>query len=138
MMDKKLIEKYLMMYPKIDEIIKSLEDDLKFYEFRKTEYELSNQHKNRNDLIDRIDGGLKQKHDEILELINIKEYISMTLRRADTNCRKIVDLRLWKKKCWDEISGEIGTSTRQAERTYKQFFEYFKNFNPKIWPDDIQ
>jgi hypothetical protein len=136
MMDKKLIEKYLKLYPRIDEEIKELEDDLGYYEFKKTEHEMKNQYKNRDDIIEQIENGLKQKHDVILGLIKVRDYISIALVRADTDCRKIIDLKLWKRKQWDEIGGEIGISARQAKRIYDQFFNYFKNFHVDI-PEDI-
>jgi len=137
MMDKKLIEKYLKLYPQIDELIKSLLDDLKFYEFKKTECEISNQHKNRDDIIEQIEDGLKQKHDVVLELFKTKDFISMALVRADTDCRKIIDLKLWKRKQWDEIGSETGMSVRQAKRMYDQFFSYFENFKANIDIDDM-
>jgi vacuolar-type H+-ATPase subunit I/STV1 len=135
MMDKKEIEKYIKLYPRIDEEIKSLEDDLKFYESKKTEYEINNPHKLRDDLIEKIDNGLSQKHDEILELMSIKEYISIALKRAGTDCRKIVDLRLWKRRSWNEISDEMNIGNRQAERIYKQIFRYFDKFTIKTHYD---
>jgi hypothetical protein len=131
-MDKKLIEKYLKIYPRIDEEIKSLEKDLKFYEDKKTEYEMSNLHGNRDDIIDQINDGLKQKHDIVLELIKTKNFISMALVRTDTDCRKIIELKLWKRKQWEEIGNEIGISIRQANRKYDQFFNCFKNFKVNI------
>ncbi len=138
MTDKKLIEKYLKLYPRIDKEINEMESDLKFYESRKTEYESNNQHKNRDDLIGRIDAGLKQKHDEIFELMFIKEYISNALRRVDADCRQIIELRLWKNKHWNDITPVIGVSQRQSERIYQQIFRCFENFNPKILPDDVK
>lgn len=137
MMDKRLIEKYLKFYPRIDTEIKTVEDDLAFYEKKKTEYETNNRHGNRDVAIKQINNELKRKHDEILELMKIKEYISLVLRRADMDCRKIVDLRLWKRKCWDEISITMGISRRQTERIYQQIFKYFDNFSTTLLILDI-
>ena len=138
MMDKKLIEKYLKLYPQIDMEIKRVENDLEFYEKKKTEYKSNNQHGNRDEIIKKISDGLKQKHDQILELMNIKEYISLALMRTDSKCRKIIELRLWEMQSWDEISIAMGVSRRQTERIYQQFFSYFEKFNTTLLILDIQ
>jgi len=138
MMDKKLIEKYLKLYPQNDMEIKRVENDLEFYEKKKTEYKSNNQHGNRDEIIKKISDGLKQKHDQILELMNIKEYISLALMRTDSKCRKIIELRLWEMQSWDEISIAMGVSRRQTERIYQQFFSYFEKFNTTLLILDIQ
>lgn len=138
MMDKKLIEKYLMFYPRIDTEIKTVEDDLAFYEKKKPEYEAANRNGEKDETIKKISNEIKRKNDEILELINIKEYISLALRRVSLDCRKIVELRLWKRQCWDEISITMGISRRQAERIYQQVFNYFENFSTTLLILDIQ
>ena len=135
-MDKKLIEKYLKLYPRIDEDIKKLEDDLGYYEFKKTEYEMKNQHRSRDGMIDQIENGLKQKRDVIMNLTQVRDCVSIALVRANTECRKIIDLKLWKRKQWDEIGDEIGISARQAKRIYNQFFNYFENLRVDV-SDDI-
>jgi len=135
MMDKKLIEKYLKLYPEIDKYINLFSDDLKYYQFKKTEYEMS--HQNCDDIIEKIESGLKRRHEDILGLLEIKDYVAMTLVRASRDCKKIVDMKLWQGKQWSEIASKVGISTRQAKRIYDQFFNYFENFKVNIDIDDI-
>ncbi len=117
MMDKKEIEKYIKLYPRIDEEIKSLEDDLKFFGEKKIEYST----RNFDDIIPEIDKGISEKKTELSNMLKAKIKISIALTNADNRCRNIIDLHFWKHKSWDDVGSEMSISGKHAQRVFSEF-----------------
>ena len=123
MMDKKLIEKYLKLYPRIDEEIKNLEDDVDFFKTEIAEYE-SRSIFSRNDTenLESAKEGLQEAADLCFEHMKAK----LAIRRAlSIFNRQLIELHFWKSETakWDEVAKEMGISKRTAAKMYKEFIE---------------
>ena len=130
MIDKRQIESYLLLYPKIDEEIKSLEEDLKFFENEKNKYE-------NQTVLNKIDSEMleaaKDGYDEKLQLLcehtKAKIAIMRSLSKAGFRNRKVIELRFWKHGVpskWDDVARIMGISKSSAERFYREFIENVK------------
>lgn len=130
MMDKKLIEKYLKLYPRIDEEINSLKDDVAYFESEKTKYAdqkvLGQEYTDMDNMFMSIKEGLEEKQKLLCEHIMARISISRALSGTNTRQKKVIELRFWNKKDllkWDEIAGKMEISKRQAEYLYSDFID---------------
>jgi len=131
MMDKKEIENYLKIYPRIDEEIKSLEEDIAFFEDRKNKYShISSMSQDENDMLRLIENGLREKKKQLAEHFTAKVNISKAMSRMDDCQKKIIQLRFWNNgvfTTWDEVARKMNISKRKAAYLYGNFVDSVNN-----------
>lgn len=120
-MNKKQVEKYLMLYPEIDREIERLQNDLEYYASEKDKYQKKAiPEENRKSMIEIIDKAYHDTLSELQELIQAKQKIRKILNTATPLQRKIIEFRFWQNQRvkWTAVADEVNYHPKSVERIY--------------------
>lgn len=121
-MEKKQLEKYLVLYPKIDEKINNLENELKDIQEKIEKYENSD-----IDTPSSILTSLRTAYDsckaELEETIKAKTVIREALHKATPTQRDIIEHKFWQRgrRTWSEVAATLNYHVKSVERLYGSF-----------------
>jgi hypothetical protein len=126
-MNKKQVEKYLKMYPEIDEEILRLKGDLEYYESEKGKYKNNTfmPEEGKKEMIDHLNSLHAECMRELCEVMRAKQMIQRGLRHATELQQMIIQKRFWVKipLKWEDIASGMNYHRTYVERQYKSFLE---------------
>ncbi|MFA5322142.1 MAG: hypothetical protein WC373_05655 [Smithella sp.] len=123
-MDKQQVEKYLRMYPEIDEEIERLQGNLEYYKSEKEKYRKKLMPEDeKKSMLDTMCDAYKETLVELQDIMVAKRAIERALNAATPLQRTIIKFRFWQKKrvLWAEVAEEINYHAKHIERAYGEF-----------------
>ncbi len=120
-MNKKQLEKYLAIYPKIDIRISDLENELKDILKKIEKYKNSNI--DATSILKALRTAYDSCQEELEETITAKSTIRDALRKATPTQRDIIEYRFWqcKRITWADVAEEFNYHVKSVERLYGNF-----------------
>ena len=121
-MEKKQLEKYLVLYPKIDEKINNLENELNDIQEKIEKYENSD-----IDVYTSMVPTLKATYDsckaELEETMKAKMAIREALNKATPTQRDIIEHKFWRcgRRTWADVASKLNYHVKSVERLYGNF-----------------
>lgn len=123
-MDRKAMERYLIMYPEMDAEIEKLEEELNYYQSQKNKIISMNLPKEHTDsILEKINYGYLSCANELQEIIEAKTKIGIALNDMTATQREIIEYRFWETKGrptpWDDVAYELCFHRVHIMRLYK-------------------
>jgi DNA-directed RNA polymerase specialized sigma subunit len=124
-MEKSIIEKYLKIYPNIDEELIRIESEIKFLDERKMLY-LSDKTPQwyRDSMMETVNASYEQWQYDLNELKEAVQKICKALPKMNCIQKKVIELRFWNGKeaptKWCEVAQKLTFHEKSIERIYKK------------------
>jgi hypothetical protein len=127
-MDKKLLRKYIDIYPTIDIEIENCERNILELEVKKDIYVKSDFDCDYiKPIIESLKESMKTNVAELSNLLTAKKKINTALSNMSTTQRRIIELRHWSGQCyptrWADISKKLNFHKKSVERIYKSIID---------------
>jgi DNA-directed RNA polymerase specialized sigma subunit len=124
-MDKLIIERYLKIYPNIDEELLRIESEIKFLDERKALY-LSEKIPGwyRDSMMGTVNASYEQWQYDLNELKEAVQKICKALPKMNCIQKRVIELRFWNGKetptKWCDVAQKLSFHEKSIERIYKK------------------
>lgn len=127
-MERKVMERYLRMYPELDKELERLQADLEFYAAEKTKYQdMTLPEEQKKSMLQTIDAACDSCTKDIREVMIARFAIERTFRDISPLQKEIIQQRFWSSKgrpdTWEAISDKLRFHPVYLKRLFKDVMD---------------
>jgi DNA-directed RNA polymerase sigma subunit (sigma70/sigma32) len=127
-MDRKQMERYLKMYPELDNELERLQGDLKYYAAEKMKYQsMKLPEEQKKNMLQTIEGACAACAKEIQEVMKARFAIERTFRDISPLQKEIIQRRFWSSKgrpdTWEMLGDKLCFHPVYLKRLFKDVMD---------------
>jgi hypothetical protein len=127
-MDRKVMERYLKMYPELDKELERLHGDLNYYVDEKAKYQgMKLPEEQKENMLQTIEGACASCTKEIQEVMKARFAIERTFRDISPLQKEIIQQRFWSSKgrldTWEMLGDKLCFHPVYLKRLFKDVMD---------------